>query len=76
MTDAVTTLPGWHEMPDLDAETRRLAGERAALETVPVPRRDLDILLAVAAAVLDAGAPAIPFTPQDVEAVVKRYGRA
>ena len=79
------TMPsGWREMPDLDAEVRRLAGERAALETVHLPRRDLDVLLAVAAAVLGADQAVIldfqltlpgDFTYADVEEVVKRHGR-
>ncbi len=70
----MTTPPGWREIPDPEAEVRRLAGERAALETVPVPRRDLDVLLAVASAVLGGEASVTgDFTFADVEAVVKRY---
>ena len=81
MTDAVTMPPGWREMPDLEAEVRRLAGERAALETVPLPRRDLDCLLAVATLYLNSFTEdelmTLPekFRYQDVEEVVKRHGR-
>ena len=73
----MTLPPGWREMPDLEAEVRRLAGERAALETVPLPRRDLDVLLAVAAAVLDDREVSLPgdLSYADVEEVVKRHGR-
>ena len=73
----MTMPPGWREMPDLEAEVRRLAGERAALETVPLPRRDLDVLLGVAAAVLDDREVSLPgdLSYADVEEVVKRHGR-
>ena len=73
----MTMPPGWREMPDLEAEVRRLAGERAALETVLLPRRDLDCLLAVATLYLDAIAAGLPDKGrlQDVEEVVKRHGR-
>lgn len=53
----------------------------AALETVPLPRRDLDVLLAVATLYLDSFADdelmTLPekFRLQDVEDVVKRHGR-
>ncbi len=73
--------PGWREIPDPEAEIRRLAGERAALETVPLPRRDLDVLLAVATAVLGrsvhSGEALVTgdLTYADVEDVVKRHGR-
>lgn len=72
----MTMPPGWREIPDPEAEIRRLAGERAALETVPLPRRDLDVLLAVASAVLGGEARVTgDFTFADVEAVVKRHAR-
>ena len=44
----MTFPPGWREIPDPEAEIRRLADERARLETVAVPRGDLDVLIAVA----------------------------
>jgi hypothetical protein len=77
----MTMPPGWREIGDPEAEIRRLAGERAALETVRLPRRDLDVLLAATAAYLsslDEGVlVSIPgeLTYQDVEDVVKRHGR-
>jgi len=80
----VTLPPGWRAVPDPEAEVRRLTGERAAPESDSIPRRDLDVLLAVAAAVLHADASAtldfqlpLPgdFTYRDVEEVVKRHGR-
>ena len=74
--------PGWREIPGPEAEVRRLAGERAAPETVPLPRRDLDVLLAVATLYVDSFNPDEVMTLpekllrlQDVEDVVKRYGR-
>jgi hypothetical protein len=70
----MTMPPGWRGIPDPEAEVRRLAGERAALETAPLPRRDLEILLAVATTVLDGPVPFPPgLTYADVEAVVKRH---
>ena len=73
----MTLPPGWREMPDLEAEVRRLAGERAALETVPLPRRDLDVLLGAAAAVLEDREVSLPgdLSYADVEEVVQRHGR-
>ena len=71
--------PGARAIPDPEAEVQRLAGERARLEHVP--RRDLDILLAVATLYADSFAPGemmtLPekFALQDVEDVVKRHGR-
>ena len=73
--------PGFREIPDPEAEIRRLAEERARLENVPVPRRDLDLLLAVATLYIDSFAPDELMTLpgklmlQDVEDVVERYGR-
>ena len=73
--------PGFREIPDPEAEIRRLADERAGLENVPVPRCDLDVLLAVATLYIDAFTPDEMMTLpgklmlQDVEDVVKRYGR-
>ena len=77
----MTMPPGWREIPDPEAEIRRLAGERAALETVPLPRRDLDVLLAAATLYLDSFTDGelmtLPekFAHQDVEDVVNRHGR-
>jgi hypothetical protein len=77
----MTMPPGWREIPDPEAEIRRLAGERAALETVPLPRRDLDVLLGATAAylssLLEGELRSLPgdLTYADVEAVVKRHGR-
>ena len=77
----MTMPPGWRAIPDPEAEIRRLAGERAALETVPLPRCDLDVLLAVATLYLnsftDDELMTLPekFAHQDVEDVVKRHGR-
>ena len=77
----MTMPPGWREMPDLEAEVRRLAGERAEPETVSLPRRDLDVLLAVATLYLnsftDDELMTLPekFAHQDVEEVVNRHGR-
>ena len=73
--------PGWREIPDPEAEVRRLVGERASLETVPLPRRDLDVLLAVATLYLTAFTDDELMTLpeklrlQDVEDVVHRHGR-
>ncbi len=64
-----------------EAETRRLAAERARLETIPVSRRDLDVLLAVATLYLtsftDNEMMTLPekMCLQDVEDVVHRHGR-
>ena len=78
----MTMPPGWREMPGLEAEVRRLAGERAEPETVSLPRRDLDVLLTVATEVLSVAANAgldfdltLPgdFTYADVRRVVQRY---
>ena len=72
----MTFPPGWREIPDPEAEIRRLADERARLETVAVSRRDLDILIAVATQglrhtlLLPDGV-----TLDDLEEVVKRHGR-
>ena len=72
------------EIPDPEAEVQRLAGERARPEKVPVPRRDLDVLLAAATALLDADRNGtldwqlnLPgdFTYHDLEDVARRYGR-
>jgi hypothetical protein len=77
----MTFPPGWRAIPGPEAEIRRLAGERAALETVPLPRRDLDVLLAVATLYLASFTPdemmTLPekLSLQDVEDVVKRHGR-
>ena len=77
----MTMPPGWRAIPDPEAEIRRLAGERAALETVPLPRRDLDVLLEVATLYLNAFTDDELMTLpeklrlQDVEDVVKRHGR-
>lgn len=77
-------IPGARAIPDLEAEVRRLAGERGAPANVTIPRRDLDVLLAIATAVLHADATAIldfqlplpgDFTYRDAEEVVKRHGR-
>jgi hypothetical protein len=73
--------PGFREIPDPEAEIRRLAEERARLESVTVPRNDLDCLLAVATLYLnsftDDELMTLPekFRYQDVEDVVKRHGR-
>lgn len=77
----MTMPPGWLPIPDPEAEVRRLAGERAAPETVPLPRRDLDVLLAVATLYVDSFTDDELMTLpeklrlQDVEEVVERYGR-
>jgi len=77
----VNLPPGARAIPDPEAEVQRLAGERARLEHVPVPRRDLDILLAGATLYVDSFNPdemvTLPqkLVLQDVEEVVKRYGR-
>jgi hypothetical protein len=77
----MTFPPGWREIPDPEAEIRRLADERARLETVPVPRHDLDVLLAVATLYVASFHPGEMMTLpeklqlQDVEEVVKRHGR-
>jgi hypothetical protein len=77
----VSLPPGFREIPDPEAEIRRLAGERARLETVPVSRSDLDCLLAVAtlylASFTDDEMMTLPekFRHQDVEDVVHRHGR-
>jgi hypothetical protein len=72
----MTFPPGWREIPDPEAEVRRLADERARLETVAVSRRDLDILIAVATQGLRHTLP-LPdgVTLDDLEEVVKRHGR-
>ena len=76
--------PGAREIHDPEAEVQRLAGERARLETLPIRRRDLDVLLAAAAALLDADRNGtldwqlnLPgdFTYHDLEDVARRYGR-
>jgi hypothetical protein len=78
---AMTFLPGAREIPDPEAEIRRLAEQRAGLESVALPRRDLDCLLAVATLYLnsftDDELMTLPekFRHQDVEEVVKRHGR-
>jgi len=72
---------GFREIPDPEAEIRRLAAERAALETVQLPRHDFEVLLAVATLYLDSFIDREPmtlpekFALQDVEEVVKRHGR-
>jgi len=77
----VDFIPGARAIPDPEAEVRRLAGERARLENASVPRRDLDVLLAVATLYIDAFSPDEMMTLpeklrlQDVEEVVKRHGR-
>jgi hypothetical protein len=71
----MTFPPGWREIPDPEAEIRRLADERARLETVAVSRRDLDILIAVATQGFRYGQmPPDGVTLDDLEEVVKRYG--
>jgi hypothetical protein len=76
--------PGARAIPDPEAEVERLAAARAALETVLVHRRELDILLAAATALLDADRNGVldwqltlpgDFTYADLEDVAKRYGR-
>jgi hypothetical protein len=76
------SLPsGFRSIPDPEAEIRRLAAERAALETVAVPRHDFEVLLAVATLYLDSFSDSdtmtLPekFAFQDVEEVVHRHGR-
>ena len=77
----MTYPPGWREIPDPEAEIRRLADERARLETVAVPRGDLDVLIAVATLYIASFRPDEMMTLpeklqlQDVEEVVKRHGR-
>jgi hypothetical protein len=77
----VDFIPGARAIPDPEAEVRHLAGERGALENASLPRRDLDVLLAVATLYLDAFRPdemmTLPekLSLQDVEEVVKRHGR-
>jgi hypothetical protein len=77
----MTFPPGWREIPDPEAEIRRLAAERDRMENVTVPRRDLDCLLAVATLYVDSFTPdemmTLPekFALQDVEEVVERHGR-
>ena len=74
-------IPGARAIPDPEAEVRRLAGERGEVANVSLPRRDLDVLLAVATLYADSFAPGemmtLPekFALQDVEDVVKRHGR-
>ena len=73
--------PGAREIRDPEAEVQRLAGQRAGREQVPLSRRDLDVLLAVATLYVDSFSPdeamALPqkFALQDVEEVVNRHGR-
>jgi hypothetical protein len=77
----VSLPPGYREIPDPQAEIRRLADERARLETVAVRRFDLDCLLAVATLYLtsftDDELMTLPekFRHQDVEDVVHRHAR-
>jgi hypothetical protein len=77
----MTFPPGWREIPDPEAEIRRLADERARLETVSIPRHDLDVLLSVATLYVASFRPDEMMTLpeklrlQDVEEVVKRHGR-
>jgi hypothetical protein len=77
----MTFMPGAREIPDPEAEIRRLAAERDRMENVTVPCRDLDCLLAVATLYVDSFAPdemmTLPekFALQDVEEVVERHGR-
>ena len=77
----MTLTPGFREIPDPEAEVRRLAGERAGAAHVSLPRRDLDVLLAVAtlylASFTDDELMTLPekFRYQDVEDVVHRHGR-
>ena len=74
-------IPGAREIPDPEAEIKRLAAERARLENVTLTRGDLDCLLAVATLYLnsftDDELMTLPgkFLYQDVEDVVKRHGR-
>ena len=72
------------EIADPEAEVERLAAARAALETILIHRRELDILLAAATALLDADRNAVldwqltlpgDFTYADLEEVARRYGR-
>jgi hypothetical protein len=69
------------EITDPEAEVQRLAGERARLEHVTIPRCDLDVLLAVATLYVDSFSPdemmTLPekLSLQDVEDVVQRHGR-
>ena len=73
--------PGFRAVPDPEAEVRRLAGERAAAENVSLPRRDLDVLLAIATLYLTAfNGDELMTLPekmrlQNVEDVVHRHGR-
>ena len=77
----MTFPPGFREIPDPEAEIRRIAEDRARLENVSVPRGDLDCLLAVATLYLtsftDDEMMTLPekMRLQDVEDVVHRYGR-
>ena len=77
----MTHTPGFRAIPDPEAETLRLTGERGAVANVAVPRCDLDVLLAVATLYIDAFRPDEMMTLpgklmlQDVEEVVKRHGR-
>jgi hypothetical protein len=77
----MTYPPGSREIPDPEAEIRRLAEKRARLENVSVSRFDLDVLLAVATLYLtsstDDEKTTLPekMTLQDVEDVVHRHGR-
>jgi hypothetical protein len=77
----MTFPPGWREIPDPEAEIRRLADDRARLEAVSIPRHDLDVLLSVATLYIASFRPDEMMTLpeklrlQDVEEVVKRHGR-
>lgn len=72
----MTFMPGAREIPDPEAEMERLAGQQAGLENVSVPRRDLDVLIAVASVVLNHTL-LLPYgvTVEDAEEVVKRHVR-
>jgi hypothetical protein len=73
--------PGAREIRDPDGEVQRLADARAASETLPVKRADLECLLAAAGLYLEESGPEGEMAPQeselrrDLEAVVQRYGR-
>ncbi len=73
--------PGFREIPDPEAEIKRLADERARLENIPVSRGDLDCLLAVATLYLNSFTDDERMTLpeklmlQNIEDVVKRHGR-